>query len=185
MLLPESSDESMEPCPFCGKELLDAAVVCRHCGRELVQSVRAKKPWRIGRWLLVAIAVLLFWQVAKNVSRSDKQAAALEATRVPDEVTAVEMLAAYDENAVAAGNRYQNRLLAIHGRVKEIGRDARQNSYLLLGDNPDSIYGIQAIFPADQETGLATLQKGALVTVICDQAEKMAPWVYVRHCRLE
>jgi len=33
----------MKACPFCAEEIQDAAVVCRHCGRELVHQTTPEK----------------------------------------------------------------------------------------------------------------------------------------------
>lgn len=32
----------MKPCPFCAEEIQDAAIVCKHCGRNLLSGLRSQ-----------------------------------------------------------------------------------------------------------------------------------------------
>jgi len=55
----------MKKCPFCAEEIQDAAIVCKHCGRDLkggasqVQIVEAKKKTGCASWGCLTIIVLI------------------------------------------------------------------------------------------------------------------------------
>ncbi len=39
-----SAEIDMKNCPFCAEQIQDAAVVCKHCGRELAETKSVKEP---------------------------------------------------------------------------------------------------------------------------------------------
>lgn len=83
------------------------------------------------------------------------------------EVTAVDLIAAYDENEVSADNEYKDKTLKITGTVSDIGVDVANRSYIMLKDenDPYAILGVQCYFGDDQKDAIAQLKKGDAVTV--------------------
>ena len=83
------------------------------------------------------------------------------------EVTAVDLIAAYDENEVSADNEYKDKTLKITGTVSDIGVDVANRSYIMLKDenDPHAILGVQCYFEDDQKDAIAQLKKGDAVTV--------------------
>lgn len=45
----------MKACPFCAEDVLDAAIVCKHCRRDLITPTAATSSPRPGRWRTPAL----------------------------------------------------------------------------------------------------------------------------------
>jgi hypothetical protein len=62
----------MKNCQFCAEEIQDAAVVCKHCGRDLVTAPREqpakppKKKTKLTTWVVAIVACGLLYSFCKT-----------------------------------------------------------------------------------------------------------------------
>lgn len=100
-------------------------------------------------------------------------------------VSALTLIAAYEENEVAADNSYKNRILAVSGIVDSVGKDIMDNPYVMLSSGKEfSINSVQCITSESNGRALASLRKGNSVTVVGLCKGKTLGTVLLDDCRL-
>lgn len=149
-----------------------------------MEQTKTKKPiykkWWF--WLIIVVVILVIIGAAAGGNKKSEgsgsttsSTASTQSTpqeeSTPEEtaieVTAVDLIAAYDENEVSADNEYKDKTLKITGTVSDIGVDVANRSYIMLKDenDPYAILGVQCYFEDDQKDAIAQLKKGDAVTV--------------------
>lgn len=83
------------------------------------------------------------------------------------EITATEMLTAYDENGVNADNQYKGKYLKVTGTVGNIGTDILGDAYVTLKNenNKYAIISVQCYFDDNNTDAIASLKEGDSVSI--------------------
>jgi hypothetical protein len=85
-------------------------------------------------------------------------------TTVPSiTVSATTLYAAYEANTVSADNLYKNKVIAIEGKVLNVGTDILGDAYVILAGDKYDVWGIQCYFKNPQ--ALANLTPGMNVRI--------------------
>jgi membrane-bound inhibitor of C-type lysozyme len=80
-------------------------------------------------------------------------------------LSADEFSAAYDDDSEAADAEYAGKVIALTGVISDSGTDAAGNPYIVVGEGPSALSGVQCMFTPDDETQLSGLKEGQSVSV--------------------
>lgn len=99
------------------------------------------------------------------------------------ELTASELLVAYDENEVAADQKYKGKKILITGKVESIGKDIMDDSYVVLeGDG----YFLNVHCTMKDENTAASMKKGRIYTLLGEcEGGSVLGGVVMRKCTIE
>jgi hypothetical protein len=115
---------------------------------------------------------------AKAAAEAASEAAAkIQAVTVP----APDLIAAYQQNEIAADQRFKGETVVIRGDVNEIAKDILGTPYVTL--SREGISAVPAMFPRSSAAPLADLRPGQTIVVQCRVEGKMMN-VIGRDCEL-
>ena len=81
------------------------------------------------------------------------------------QITALDLIAEYEANEIAADQKYEGKILDITGAIDDFGEDIFGTKYLTFSDGSEfSITGVQCYFSDKHVSQLANLRKGQIVT---------------------
>lgn len=100
------------------------------------------------------------------------------------EVSASTLLNEYDSNAIAAGEKYEDKPLKITGIISDIGTDIRDEAYVKLADTVGAFNGVQCFFSQDNASSASGLSKGETVTLTGTVTREVIGNVIVEDCQV-
>lgn len=197
-------------CKHCGKEIADDAKFCPGCGKQTgentapvfhVDPEAEKKHKKRGCLTWLIIGIMLFGGCVAIFGGSDTAEsgntaptnsgtiATTEPTTAPTEEPVIEispsdLYAAYEENEVAADNKYDGKMIRITGIIDDIGKDITDTVYvtIIAGDYDN----IQCFFESSEQIeNVATLKSGDEVTIVGECGGISILNVLLYDCELE
>ena len=90
----------------------------------------------------------------------------------PIHISADDLYSAYEANEIAADARFKGESVIINGKIQNIGKDVFGSPYVIIGGT-GLMDGVQCLFPKSSAASLASLSKGALVTISGKVSSKM------------
>lgn len=164
------SKKETKVCKHCQSEIPAKAKVCPHC--------RKKQKGGFFKWLLILLVIVVIIGVisgeddADQKSTSSNQGTSNQSEQVETEpeyikITSTELIDAFNNNQVKCKQLYDDQLLEVTGKVKSIGTDILDQTYICLDHDTElAIVGIQC-YTANKDTiaKISELQEGDTVTV--------------------
>lgn len=120
------------------------------------------RSWGSAILLAMMVSLALGSGKAENAAETKK----VQAESPALEVTAAKLFADYNDNEIAADEKYKGKVLAVTGTVGDLGKDLMDQMYITLKSG-DMIMSVQAFFADEHKSRLASMKKGESVRVKC------------------
>ncbi len=79
-------------------------------------------------------------------------------------MSASELFSEYDQNEVAADEKYKNKTIAVTGTIDDIGKDIMDDPYLSLGIG--YLQSVNCYFSDENKSIISKVSKGEKITII-------------------
>lgn len=159
---------------------------------------KKKKAGKIVAIILGAIIVLVVLGniLGSNGTENDTTAAAnadaksSSSVEKPKEetikISAVDILAEYEANAVKADSKYKGKMLEISGVIDDFGKDILDQTYITISDGKEfSTNDVQFYFDDSETSKVAELKKGDSVVIVGRCGEFNVFNLAVNDCKLK
>lgn len=133
--------------------------------------------WIVGAIVAIVLLIVIIAVVSSSGGSTTTQAIAV------GQVDATDLYAEYQANAIAAGERYEEKRWLISGVVTNIGRDLAGTPYVVLGASVLPTVGVQCLFHDRENELLAQLSVGNTIRVE-GEVDGFLISVIVRDCQL-
>lgn len=94
-------------------------------------------------------------------------------------ISANQLFKEYDDNEVAADDKFKQKIILVSGIINDIGKDIMDNPYIVMGG--DGVNGVQSTFNDDQISVISKLSKGQYIFVKGEVTGKIMGSVQIGH----
>ncbi|MFZ1180897.1 MAG: hypothetical protein WAN92_05160 [Herbaspirillum sp.] len=161
------------------------------------------KMKKILKWLGISVGALFVIGVIADMNKSpeekaaagavtaaqaaqkqeDAQAQQAQALAKLPSVTAIQLAREYDENTVAADQKFKSKQFKVSGRVANINTDIMGTPYVTMGGTNEFMEP-QFSFDESVSDQLAKIRKGMKLTLACEGAGDIAKIPMSKDCRI-
>lgn len=169
-------------CTNCGSTLVDRHGLCQSCGKQHYSGVNVVKGKNTSPWLIIGIAIAVFYVWGKIKPNSDNSTAQTNTeTAIADQVidvTADQLTKDYDQNEPSADGFYRGKTVRVSGVIDRIGIDILDHDYVIL-KGYNNVEEIQCTF---REKGVVNSYRKGEQTTIKGKVGKKIINVQLDHC---
>lgn len=156
--------ESMGACKACGQPVAKGVKKCPHCGKD-------QRSWPARHKFLTALAALVLLGAIIGIvgggggdDAAGNGPVAQEPAEPPMPVTATQMVADVESNALKAEQTYADKRLEVTGKFSSV--DAQGGYFSVQGDQDFSLTTIRADIQEEHKAQVAEFTEGQEVTFI-------------------
>lgn len=113
--------------------------------------------------IIAGIAIVVVIAAAYTYYQYNRTVQGLNDVQADYSVNATELISEYVSNETVAYQKYQNKILAVKGTIKNV-EDAGSGGIVILGDTTD-MSSVRCVLDSNTNAKGAALQRGAVITI--------------------